>query len=253
MFNKPIRIVPTYKPKKIAAPVATPPNFTYRNGTLLNTVKVFSVFWGNPWLQSPLNNDIQTINQFFTFILSSPLIDQLKEYSVPGYTIDYGQFIGSATVTQPDVFPFVFGHTLEFDFLIQNMLQQGIASNSLPQPDAETLYFVYLPPGVFLIQSLIGFSCITLCGYHNDINGQIFYAVVPYPDCPGCMANFSLFDAITTISSHELCEAITDPVPGLGWYDNANGEIGDTCAFNTKQIGSYTVQREWSKNANACA
>ena len=27
-------------------------------------------------------------------------------------------------------------------------------------------------------------------------------------------------------SSHELCEAITDPVPGERWYDQTHGEIG---------------------------
>jgi hypothetical protein len=34
-------------------------------------------------------------------------------------------------------------------------------------------------------------------------------------------------DALTGTSSHELCEAITDPVPGASWYDDHNGEIGD--------------------------
>ena len=54
------------------------------------------------------------------------------------------------------------------------------------------------------------------------------------------------------MSSHELCEAITDPIPGQGWYDDANGEIGDICAWKTKKIGQYTVQLEWSNKANKC-
>jgi hypothetical protein len=53
-------------------------------------------------------------------------------------------------------------------------------------------------------------------------------------------------------SSHELCEAITDPIPGQGWYDDTNGEIGDICAWQTKKVGDYTVQLEWSNQANQC-
>jgi hypothetical protein len=60
------------------------------------------------------------------------------------------------------------------------------------------------------------------------------------------------FDALTGTSSHELCEAITDPVPGSGWYDNANGEIGDICAWNFKKVAGYTVQLEWSNVQGKC-
>ena len=51
-------------------------------------------------------------------------------------------------------------------------------------------------------------------------------------------------------ASHELCEVITDAIPGQGWYDDANGEIGDICAWKTKKVGNYTVQLEWSNKAN---
>jgi hypothetical protein len=33
------------------------------------------------------------------------------------------------------------------------------------------------------------------------------------------MGGMTNLEALTTTSSHELCEAITDPVPGQGWYD----------------------------------
>jgi hypothetical protein len=39
-------------------------------------------------------------------------------------------------------------------------------------------------------------------------------------------------------------QALTDPVPGDGWYDNQNGEIGDICAWRANKVGSYTVQKE---------
>ena len=97
-----------------------------------------------------------------------------------------------------------------------------------------------------------GASCQAFCGYHSDIASSIFYAVMPYPGCKGCVGALSTLDALTSTSSHELCEAITDPIPGRGWYDDANGEIGDICAWKTKRLGQFTVQEEWSNSANRC-
>jgi hypothetical protein len=81
---------------------------------------------------------------------------------------------------------------------------------------------------------------------------RLFYTVLPYPGCTGCVGGLAPFDALTSTSSHELCEAITDPIPGQGWYDDANGELGDICAWQTKTVGAYTVQLEWSNKAGAC-
>jgi len=41
-----------------------------------------------------------------------------------------------------------------------------------------------------------------------------------------------------------LCEAITDPIPGQGWYDDANGEIGDICALEDQEGWRLHVQLE---------
>ena len=82
--------------------------------------------------------------------------------------------------------------------------------------------------------------------------GKVYYAVMPYPSCNGCLGGLKAFNALTGTSSHELSEAITDPVPGSGWYDDTNGEIGDICAWNFKTVASYTVQLEWSNRHKKC-
>jgi hypothetical protein len=58
--------------------------------------------------------------------------------------------------------------------------------------------------------------------------------------------------ALMSTSSHKLFEAIKDPIPGQGWYGDANGEFGDIWAWRTKRLGQYTVQLEWSNKANEC-
>lgn len=240
-----IRVVPLHQPDNVAA-AASPPQLTYRGGPLLSSVEVFTVFWGSAWKRGAQATMASNVNQFFTDILSSALLDQLAEYSVPSYPIKHGQYTGTTTLSKPRL-----GKSVT-DSAIQHMLQQEITTNgSFPQPSANTLYFVYLPPNVKVIQGG-GASCQVFCGYHNDIKSKIFYAVMPYPGCSGCTGGLAPLDALTSTSSHELCEAITDAIPGEGWYDDANGEIGDICAWKTKQVGAHTVQLEWSNAANAC-
>jgi hypothetical protein len=250
----PIRIVPLYLPEGLVQPTAdalalaptAAPLLTYRNGPLLTAVEVFTIFWGAAWQQGNPSTIASQINRFFDFILTSALIDQLSEYSVAGKTIGHGRRVGSTIITTPKL-----GRSVS-DTAIQHMLQQEISTNSaVPHPTPNSLYFVYLPPGV---RAVLGgsASCQAFCGYHSDISGQIFYAVMPYAGCAGCLGGLATLDALTSTSSHELCESITDPIPGQGWYDDVNGEIGDICAWKTKKLGAYTVQLEWSNRANQC-
>jgi len=243
--NEPIRIVPLHVPEITAAPAAAA-QLVYNGGPLLTSVQVFTVFWGSAWQQAPASDLIPELNSFFDAILTSSLIDQLAEYNTSQYRIGHGARIGTATLTTSDP------ATSIADSDIQQMLNNAIASNSaFPKPSANTLYFVYLPDGVTVSQGGQS-SCQSFCGYHDVINGQIYYAAMPYPSCSGCTGSLATFDALTSTSSHELCEAITDPVPGQGWYDQNNGEIGDICAWQMKQVGNYTVQKEWSNSANSC-
>ena len=240
--SNPIQIVPVHG-GALAAP-ASPAHFTYRGGPLLQAAQVFVLFWGTAW-QGSQAAVVQQVNQFFDFILTSPLIDQLAEYSVAGISIGHGSRTGALILSTDPPASIA-------DSDIQTLIQQEIANDSaVPQPTANTLYFVFLPPGV-TVSVNNGLSCSTLCGYHSDINGKIFYAVMPYPDCTGCRGALAVFDSLTAATSHELSEAITDPVPGQGWYDDRNGEIGDICAWKTKKLGSFTVQLEWSNKAGQC-
>jgi hypothetical protein len=121
----------------------------------------------------------------------------------------------------------------------------------LPAPNPNRLYSIFLPPYVAVVMGGAR-SCQAFCGYHDAIDSEIFYAVLPYPGCGGCVGDLDEFDALTSTTSHELAEAITDPVPGTGWYDDTHGEVGDICAWQTKRLGDYVVQLEWSNAAGAC-
>ena len=246
MRSDAVRIVPLKLPEGARAQAqAATPLLTYRNGPLLGAVEVFALFWGSAWnTTSP--DVVVAINNFLGYVVTSSLLDQLAEYSSQTTKIGHGSYLGSKVVASPEP-----PATLS-DAALRTFLQDQINSASgVPQPGANTLYFIYLPSGV-TVELSGSHSCQDFCGYHDAIGSTVFYAVEPYPDCSGCSASFAITDALTITSSHELCEAITDPIPGQGWYDDANGEIGDICAWQTKRLGSYTVQLEWSNQAKRC-
>jgi hypothetical protein len=244
------RIVPLYIPREqplAEGVVAAPPaRLTYRGGPLLTGVEVFTIFWGAQWTKQQAGTAGE-INAFFDFVLTSPLIDQLAEYDVPGKSIGHGKRTG--TVKLPSPAP----ATSVSDTAIRKFLQNRLAAKrgGLPKPSPNSLYFLFLPPGV-RVSAFGGLSCQSFCGYHDAISKKIFYAVMPFPGCSGCRGGVAVVDALTLTSSHELCEAITDPIPGNGWYDDNNGEIGDICAWQSKKLGQYTVQQEWSNKAGRC-
>jgi hypothetical protein len=124
---------------------------------------------------------------------------------------------------------------------------------------------VYFPPGVSIDLDGSG-SCDVFCAYHGTFvrNGaNVAYGVIPDQGggcATGCGNAPKALDNLTSVSSHEMIEAVTDPGvglatiigPPLAWYDPANGEIGDICNAEQAQVGAHTVQKEWSNAANAC-
>lgn len=247
----PRQIVPILRPEERPGLAAAAPQgtLTYHGGPLLTAAEVYTIFWGAAWQQPDMTALSGQLNQFFDFVLTSSLMDVLAEYSVQGQTIGHGSRTGTTTISTSEPGG---GNGQLDDADIQQALQGWIADGTIPPPDANTLYFVYLPPGVTV--TLQGSaSCQVFCGYHNVVNGNTYYAVEPYLNCDGCtFGGGGALDSLTKVSSHELCEAITDPALN-GWVDDATGnEIGDICNASVMQLGQYTVQGEWSNQAGAC-
>jgi hypothetical protein len=115
-----------------------------------------------------------------------------------------------------------------------------------------------------------GTSCNDFYGYHGDFqlgtsSQYVTYSVVARcPPFPGASA----IDSLTSIASHELVEAATDPLaidnPAYlspdtdheAWGIPAGGEVGDMCegygnVFYTPADVPYLVQRTWSNKAAA--
>src|SRR5260370_36371451 len=197
---QPIRIVPLHA-GPAAGVRATPAQLTYRGGRLLAAVNVFTIFWGSAWKRAdaPL---VAQVNDFFRYILTSPLLDQLAEYALPSQPIGHGSFAGTTTITAPTT------HRAVTDAAIQSFIQTEVAKGVLPRPAADSLYFVYLPPGVTSTQGGQR-SCRNYCGYHDSIGGASYYALMPHPGCGGCAGGRGVLDALTSTGPHRPCEGGT--------------------------------------------
>ena len=108
-------------------------------------------------------------------------------------------------------------------------------------------------------------------GYHSSFRSgraHVRYAVSPDmgagSGCDTSCGGGSPLAAVTSVASHELVEAATDPEVGLAkglaaplaWYDSSHGEIGDVCAGHDGKLRAggavWTVQKQWSNKAGAC-
>jgi hypothetical protein len=197
----------------------TPPPIalTYRGGPLLPHVRVVTLFWGAAWDGSPLP---RYFNNFFgTLFADGRFMANLAQYSVSHYPIGNGTFGGTAVDTQQ---PTAKLH----DAQIQTEIRSQIAAGHLPKPDANTVYFVYTPPGVEVFDRYGSNSIDDFYSYHDYSRGSggFPYVAIPYDN--------SLDDPrqMTIYASHELAETVTDPAPAnnqLGWYDEYYGEVAD--------------------------
>ncbi len=245
-----VRIVPMHVsgnlPEHVGGLYTPSPHMIYRGGPVISDLKVFTVFSGTAWTRLPHRDLAHDLNRFIPAFLGSSAMEQLGEYGVPGCQIEGGRLLGTATLAHGGA-----RHALT-DHSLQHMLMNQLGSNaSLPQPTLDTFYLIFLPPGVCAVMGGAR-SCQSFCGYHDSICGQILYGVVPFPSCHGCSAGLRLLEALTVTTSHILAEAITDPIPGHGWYDDVHGEIGDVGPWMTRKLGEFLVQKLWSNRTGGC-
>jgi hypothetical protein len=236
-------------------------NLTYYGGNLINHATYTNVFWGGYWSTNSTGlSERTTLDNFMKTVGPSPeFASVLTQYAQPEKPIGTGVYQGDKQIaTEP-------GARID-DSAIKTTIQSWIDAGLVPAPSPDQIYVLNFPPGT---QITIGpdASCTNFCGYHSTINtssgagGLIRYIVNPYPSCGGCQSESTVMDSSTVVLSHEMAETVTDPDvglattlgPPLGWYDSANGEIGDICAGdpNATMLG-YRVHAEWSNADKKC-
>jgi hypothetical protein len=209
------------------------PTFTNHHGPLLASVQAETLFYGSAWNDGGPNFALTgTFNNFTQYVVNSPYLDMLTS---AGYLVGRGSSIAGPIV------PANLSSGIVHDSDIQNLIQQSITGGTLVNPNSNTLYVLYVQPGVEIIAANGTNSARNFYAYHADFLGQdasghaldLQYAVIPYPGSPNLsIPNLSSnLDRITKSTSHEIAEAATDPdltTNQKAWFDDTyNEEIGD--------------------------
>ncbi len=263
-----------------AAPAGA--HLTYFGGPIISNVQVVQVLYGSGSYNSQVAGSTSpTMGNFFADITTTGLITLLQQYNtnISGGT---GQVFGNGTFS--GLFQIVpsagnNGSTIT-DAQIQSELLAQINAGHLPSPvldalgNPNTIYMIYFPPGKTISQGGSN-SCQAggFCAYHGTTSSllgghNVLYGVLPDMQAgSGCSTGCgtsTVFGNYTSVTSHELVEAMTDADVGiattfsapLAWYDNTNGEVGDICngqqGSYTANGTTYTIQLEFSNSANNC-
>jgi len=278
---RPIHIVPfVTHPGEQNGP-QTSAHLNYYGGPVVSNVQVVVVYWG-----ANVNSEIiANIPGFYQGVTDSVYFDLLSEYSTDVTPVGGGsgtnQSIGRGSFVQATMITPTIGDcppTCNLsDSEIQTELIGQINAGHLPGPQYDsagndlTEYAIYFPSGANITDPGGDQSCVRFCAYHNtgtfnskDLAYGIFPDLFTGACTSGCGTAPNAFDNLTSVSSHELAETVTDVavglapslVPPLAWYDPQNGEIGDIC--NQEQVsvstpqGSYMVQKLWSNAEAVC-
>lgn len=271
---------PNAGPINFAAPAGA--HLTYFGGPIISNVQVIQVLYGSGSYNAQVAGTTSpTMGNFFADITSTGLISLLQQYNTPvsggtGQTFGNGTFAGLFQIVPAAGNN---GSTIT-DAQIQSELLSQITAGHLPAPvlDAQgnpnTLYMIYFPPGKTISQGGSN-SCQAggFCAYHGTTSSlfqshNVLYGVLPDMQagsgCSSGCGTSTVFGNYTSVTSHELVEAMTDAFVGiattfsapLAWYDQTNGEIGDICngqqGSYTANGTTYTIQLEFSNSASNC-
>src|SRR5215472_9704354 len=272
----------TAGPTPFAAPAGA--HLSYFGGPVISNVHVVQVLYGSGSYNAQVaGTSSPSMGNFFGDLTgtNSGYVSLLTQYNTPAsggtnQTIGNGTFDGLFQITPSSGND---GSTID-DSNIQAELLAQINAGHLPAPvldaagNVNTIYMIYFPPGKTITQGGSS-SCVGggFCAYHGTtstlLNGKnVLYGVMPDMQSGLCATggcgNAGVFGNYTSVTSHELTEAITDAdvgiattfAPPLAWYDMTNGEIGDICngqqGTYTANGTAYTIQLEFSNAANNC-
>jgi len=172
-------------------------------------------------------------------IVDSDFMDLLTEYSVPGYPIGRGKYLGAWFFVLPEAVPEETKAINQEDLI--GLLEAKIAAGLLPPITVNTLYFV-CTPRPFTI--LLAGQPIIYAAWHSH---------KPQPDGLPALVFAVHPSVVCSAMAHELAEAITNPT-GFGWYDpnKVEGEVCDLCQDYDPVYHGYGVPTVWSQKALAC-
>jgi hypothetical protein len=254
------------------------------------TVTIYPIFWIPAKLQTgaatafPSNYEAVEVSMLYDYIGHGLGSIAAQYYQKIGTTVSFVQNKGGlsanyyvdtapypASTCKDTVTP---GNCLtdaEIRAEVQKIVTYAKASGGLGQ-----IFMVFTAPGEGSCMDTTNKSCsyTAYCAYHSHyMNGTtpIIYSNEPYGNTQYCTLPGTpspngdpTADAAASSASHELTEAITDPL-GNAWFTAMGNEIGDLCAYKYAPVTwdggiatqmwnghFYLLQTEFSNHTGQC-
>lgn len=217
---------------------------TSGSGKRLRNAIVNLIFWGDAWQASPAPNpSLSQVVADAASILAGPYQVRVAQYGATAARL------GTVFVSVPGFNPPRNFQTSD----VQRLVTDAIDGGALPEPDEETtdvLHLVFMPPGTTPPPNLGGLHTFAVWNdwdfpFDFDINQRSHVAWVAF-------GNRAF---VSSVFSHELVEALTDPEGDGVQVDPTNptnwNEIGDVCS-SRGLVNGVTVQSYWSQQDRAC-
>ncbi len=267
----------------------------HAGGRVMHRTVLHPIFWAPAGFSFPTGYEA-TVQQYLVDIaqdsgLTTNVFATTGEYAdasgVAAYDITAGGSFDDTTAF-PANSCFGGGTTCIVDAALQTEVHAVATAQSIA-PSTTDLYVLFLPPNAttcFDGTNITGTTQCSansvrhraFCGYHaamGSLSSPEIYAVMPYPASTGCGTGGTpnstgadpLVDYIISVTSHEVAEAMTDPLLDAWYSDSSNpsgNENGDNCnqvygtalggagtsAWNQVVNGhTYFTQTEWVNEA----
>lgn len=227
-------------------------NMQYNGGPVMTGVTDVYAIWYGDWSGS---SAVPAVDTFFSNLTGSDFMNLASLYGASTSI----NFEGNIFQSYP-----VYG-TQIYDSQIASLIK-NLASGPTPDYALETnaIYFVFTAPNV-TDRDYYGD-----CGYHSDTSGKYKYAAI-FGNFASLCSGTTVADGLISSSSHELMEALTDPLiaedynystgewppgPPLGWNDGdgGDGEVSDICEDQTAYTSIGGVREQvnpvWAPDPN---
>jgi hypothetical protein len=276
------------------APLAGGPLVYHAGGSIMPRVKLYAIFWIPAALQNGGSTGMSVAYQN----LQTRLLMDYTANGIDNNNTQYYQVIG-ATATHIQnaagvgLASGLAGFTVDnapypasgcsdpatpgnciTDAQVQAEIQRVMALKGWTS-GPNKLFLLYTSSGEGSCFDSAGTSCAytQYCAYHSFIGTSppVIYANMPFGNLSVCQVSGTpspngnaAADAVTDVASHEITEAITDPLLNA-WFDSSGNEIGDICNFNYGANGwdagaanqmwngnFYEVQQEFDNHVGGC-
>jgi hypothetical protein len=220
-------------------------NFYFANNT--------GSIWGNP-------------ATYESYLNVSHMIELLDRYTFQAQSNGHWGLSGTSWIYTGSQPALLYDNQIQAD--VQIIAAADVSAGRISSANFSGFYHVFLPPGTDECFTNPAQGCynpdghapgpFAFCAYHSYTrlpSGQyIAYDVQPYANVNGCSQSGTGLEAQdqANVLGHETAEAISDVIPGSGWYSiwpTGGGEIGDECAFEpikqTLAVGHVYYTQDW--------